>query len=95
MEGVGFAVTGKVTFQASGFYNTSITEKLIITHQEPIEGIKVCILLGYPCNILGYPSKYSNYTSKKKFGHFPHSPCHPQWIFFNGHLTKNIIEHKR
>ena len=31
----------------------------LITHQEPIEGIKVWILLGYPSNILGYPSKYS------------------------------------
>ena len=35
-----------------------IIEKLIITHQEPIEGIKVWILLGYKSNILGYPSKY-------------------------------------
>ena len=30
----------------------------LITHQEPIEGIQVWILLGYPSNILGYPSKY-------------------------------------
>ena len=45
-------------------------EKLIITHQEPIEGIKVWILHGYPCNILGFPSKYCNYTSMdmKQFG---------------------------
>ena len=28
------------------------------THKEPIEGIKVWLLLGYPSNILGYPSKY-------------------------------------
>ena len=51
---------------------TSIIEKLIITHQEPIEGIKVWILLGCLCNIFGYPSKYSNYTSNKKLGWFPH-----------------------
>ena len=29
----------------------------LITHQEPIEGIQVWILLGYPGNVLGYPSK--------------------------------------
>ena len=34
-------------------YITSIIEKLIITHQGPIEGIKAWILLGYPSNILG------------------------------------------
>ena len=44
---------------------TCIKEKLIITHQEPIEGIKAWILLGYPSGILGYPSKYCNDTSKK------------------------------
>ena len=27
------------------------------THKEPIEGIKVWLLPGYPSNILGYPSK--------------------------------------
>ena len=33
--------------------------------KEPIDGIKVWLLLGYPSNILGYPSKYwNNYTSK-------------------------------
>ena len=30
----------------------------LITYQEPIEGIQVWILLGYPSNMLGYPSKY-------------------------------------
>ena len=30
----------------------------LITYQEPIEGIQVWILLGYPSNILVYPSKY-------------------------------------
>ena len=70
-------------------------EKLIITHQEPIEGIKLWILLGYPSNILGYPSKYCNYISKKKLGWFPHFPWPPTADnFFNIHLTKNIIEHK-
>ena len=34
------------------------------THQGPIEGIKVWILLGYPSNLLGYPSKYCNYTPR-------------------------------
>ena len=62
-------------------YITRIIEKLIITHQKPIEGIKVWILLGYPRNQLGYPSKYCNYTFKKKLGRFPHSPWLPtQWI---------------
>ena len=28
------------------------------TRKEPIEGIKVWLLLGYPSNILGYPSIY-------------------------------------
>ena len=50
----------------------NIIEKLIIAHQELIEGIKVWILPGYTSNILGYPSKYCNYTSKKKLGGFPH-----------------------
>ena len=49
-------------------YVTCIIEKLLITHQEPIVGQKVWILLGYQSNMLGYPSKYSNYTSKKKLG---------------------------
>ena len=74
--GVGFEVTRNVTFQEP-FFITCIIEKLIITHQEPIEGIKVWRLLGYPSNILGYPSKYCNYTSKKKLGQFPHSPWPP------------------
>ena len=42
---------GGVGFEVSVLYN-SIIEKSIITHQEPIEGIKVWILLGYPSNIL-------------------------------------------
>ena len=50
------------------FLITCNIQKLINTHQEPIEGIKVWIMLGYPSNILGCPSKYCNYTSKKKFG---------------------------
>ena len=53
-------------------YIVNIIEKLIIAHQEPIEGIKVLILPGHTSNILGYPSKYCNYTSKKKLGGFPH-----------------------
>ena len=75
-----------------------IIDKLIITHQEPIEGIKVWILLGYPCNVLGYPSKYCNYTSKSKLGRFSHSPKPPHPSvdnFFNSDLTKNILEDKR
>ena len=71
---------------------TCIIEKLIITHQEPIEGIKVWLLLRHPCNILGYPSKYCNYTSKKKLGWFPHSL---HWITILIFISqKNIIEHK-
>ena len=67
MVGVGFEVTGNVTFQESSFYNMYYCiKKLIITHQEPIKGIKVWILLGYPNNILGYLCKYCNYTAKKK-----------------------------
>ena len=77
-------------------YITCIIEKLIITHQDPIEGVKVWILLRYPRNILGYSSNYCNYTSKKKLGRFPHSPRPPPPVynFFNIHLTKNIIEQK-
>ena len=64
-----------------------------ITHQEPIEGIKLWILLGYPSNILGYQSRYCNYFSKRKLGRFPHSPWStpPVDNFFNIHLTKNIM----
>ena len=55
-------------------------DKWIITYQEPIEGIKVWLLLGYP-------SKFWNYTPKKQFGWFPHSPrpsfnFHRKLIFF-------------
>ena len=38
------------------FYTTWIVKELINKHQEPIEGIKVWILLGYPSNVLGYKS---------------------------------------
>ena len=76
-----------------GVHITCIIEKLIITYHEPIEGIKVWILLVYPSNILGYPNKYCNYTSKKKLGQFPHSPQMDD--FFNIHLMKNIIDNKR
>ena len=51
--GVDFEVNENDTFQESIFI-----EKLIIIHEEPIQGIKVWILLVYPSNILGYPSKY-------------------------------------
>ena len=46
-------------------------------HKEPIEFIKVWLLLGYPSNILGYPSKYRNYTSKKQFVRFLNSLSYP------------------
>ena len=59
-------------------YINCVIEKLIITHQEPIEGIKVWILLGYPSNILGYPNKYCNYTSKRKWGQISNSHRPPQ-----------------
>ena len=70
-------------------YITSIIEKLIITHQEPIEGIKVWILLGYPCDIVGYPSKYCNYTSKKKLECFPIPPA--GWITFLIVISQKIL----
>ena len=41
-----------VTFQESVLYISCIIEKLIITHQEPIEDIKVWILLGYQSIVL-------------------------------------------
>ena len=70
--GVGFEVTGNVTFQGSDLYkkyyrkiHNNYTSRTNRRH-------KVWILLGYPCNILGYQSKYCNYTSKKKFGQFPY-----------------------
>ena len=62
----------KHQFSGEQFIQTCIIEKLIITHQEPTEGIQVWILLGYASNILGYASKYCNYTSKRKLGRFPH-----------------------
>ena len=71
-------------------YITRIKEKLIITHQEPMEGIKVWILFGYPSNILGYPSKYSNYTSKKKLGPFPQMST-PQWTSFSIVISQKIL----
>ena len=61
-------------------------------YQEPIEDIKVYILVGYPCNILGYPSKYCNNTSNKKLRLFPHSPwTQPVDNFFNSLLTKILL----
>ena len=78
-----------VTF-GRAFYITCIIVKLIITRKEPIEGIKVWILLGYP-------SKYCNYTSNEKLGGFLHSPRPrppPVDNFFNIHLSQNIIEIK-
>ena len=68
-------------------FKTCIIEKLIIIHQEPIEGMKLWILLGYP-------TKYCNYTSKKKLGRFPPFPLPPPPVdnFFNIHLTKNIVK---
>ena len=58
-------------------------------HKEPIEGVKVWLLLGFPSNILGYPSKYQNHTYKNRFGQFPHSP--PQWITFLPFISQNIL----
>ena len=72
-------------------YITCIIEKLIIPHQEPIEGIKVWILSEYPSNILGYPSKCCNYTSKKKVRCFPHSPRPPKWITFLIFIPQKIL----
>ena len=71
---------------------TCIIDKWIITHKEPIEGIKVRLLLGYPSKIYGYPSKYRNYTSKIQFGLFPHSPRHPpQLITFLPFVSQKIL----
>ena len=76
--------TLKMSLLRNAVQITCIIDKLIITHQEPIEGIKVWIWLGYRCNILGYQSKYCNCTSKKKLGQFPHSPWATQVDnFFN------------
>ena len=72
---------------------TCIIDKLIITHQEPIEGIKVWILLGYPCNILGFRSKYCNYTSKMKLGQFPYFSWVPTplWTTFLIVVSQKIL----
>ena len=78
-----------IAFHESGLYNMYY-KKCIITHQEPIEGITVWILLVYPCNILGYPSKYCNYTSKKKLGWFPHFPS-PPWSTFLIFISQKIL----
>ena len=80
-------------------YITYISEKIIITHQEPIKGIKVSILhgypisiLGYPSNILGYQSKYCNYTSKKKLGRFPIPPGPPpKWKTLLIFISQKIL----
>ena len=58
-------------------------EKLIIINQEPIEGIKVWILLGYP-------SKYCNYTSKKKLGRLPYSHL-PLYLTFLIFISQKIL----
>ena len=65
---------GKRDFSGERFLYNMYYIKLIITHQEPIEGIKVWLLLGYLSDIPGYPSKYCNYTSKRKLGRYLHSP---------------------
>ena len=70
-----------------------MNQKKKTTHQEPIESIKVWIVLGYPSNILGCISNYCNYTSKKKLGFIQPSPKVDN--FFNIRHTKTMIEHKR
>ena len=83
--GVGFEVTGNVTFQEIGFYNI-YNWKINNYTSRTNRSIKVWILLGYP-------SKYCNYTSNKKLGRVPHTP-HPVDNFFNIHLTKKIMNIK-
>ena len=86
---------GKRHFSGERLYYRKINQWKEPTHQEPIEGLKVWILLGYPSNILGYQSKYCNYTSKKKLGRFPHSPRPPAMgNFFTLPLKKNISDIK-
>ena len=87
---------GKHHFSGERLYYRKVNQSKEPTHQEPIECIKVWTLLGYPSNTPGYPSNYFNYISKIRLGQFPHfSWTPPVDNFFNIHLTKNIIEHKR
>ena len=87
-KALGFWVPENITFQESGC-NVEKWMNRRNQHKEPIEGIKVWLLLGYPSNILGYPSKYWNYSSKMKLGWFPHSP--PQWITFLIFTSQKIL----
>ena len=63
MGGVGFEVTRNVTFLESGLSNMYY-RKINNSHKEPIEGIKVWILLGCSRTILGCPSNILGYPSK-------------------------------
>ena len=57
-------------------------------HKEPIEGMKVWLLLGYLK--LHF---YDEIRTVRRFPQAPHPP--PVDTFFTVRLTKNIIEHKR
>ena len=68
-----------------------IIEKVIITHQEPRESMKVWLLLEYISYILGYPSKYCDCTSKRKLGRFPHSTPAPPVDNFLIFISQKIL----
>ena len=70
-------------------YITCIIKKLIITHQEPIEGIKVWILLGYPRNILDIQVNTVITLPRGNYDSFPTPP--PQWITFLIFIPQKIL----
>ena len=69
-------------------YLTCIIKKIIITHQEPIEGIKVWILLGYPRNILDIQV---NTVIALPRGNYDSFPIPPQWITFLIFIPQKIL----
>ena len=71
MGGVGFEVTGNITFRESGLYNMCYKKINNYTSRTNRRHTSVDTVLEYPSNILGNPRKYCNYTSKKKLGWFP------------------------
>ena len=84
-------VAENLTFQECSWKEEKLMNRMN-QHKEPIEGITVWLLIGYPSNILGYLSKYWKYTSKTKLGRFPISPGPPpQWITFLPISQKKLL----
>ena len=85
-----------ITFQEGSIDNmySSLIDKLIITYQEPIEGIKVWIFLAYPCNILDIQVNSAITLPRRNYYSFPFPlllPLPPKWITFSIVISQKIL----